>query len=776
MDDDIPTQQHEDVEVEMEPYHSDPIEYEMVDDGGVVAANIELVDVEFVDAPQDSDAAIAQPTDIPPYQPTPIPLEHGQADDHPHIVTELVSVVENTAGPHLEAGSTDFFDKPTPMPHEPTPYDHRPADVVEAPQAHQDPSDSTGPHTENAVNGGVAVVSATDESYHSPSQQGAVLPETLDSNDTQLGSAAAVVHPEYDSTSYDQATSAPEIPEDHETVTTDLTPADEPYLEEDLADVPEERVQREADSETHVTHDVSEATEGAESDPHEISEGVFIEPPPAVLLELPSSSEQPECCLFNVLDQAQGESTESERRRFEILLGHRPTLYYERLSDVFDALREEEMIQRLPELLESEMVLDAYDLQLAVSEDNIYAREVTLHDLNILHDGTDLTGPLRCRLRFIKPRFIERYHQLKDQIARLNVADEGGELYTDETVQHEDETHDAYYEQEQPDTVYEEAEGDTSVAQNEDVQAAPDEGEAQYEDGDTQYAEYEEVIDGEVPPDEEHEHEGTEAAREKAFDDTQGGVGDEVYEAPDANANEVTEEDVGPLEYEGEASVVPEEDYAPSQHEEEAYEETQDEYLGSVESSEVIDQTSLSRDESGVEPTDDAVAVERGLGEDDDALYEDDSYTVSSNHSEPVAVNPEDDRTETEDVAHPLTDDTEDKSPLPIAGSSHQPEHVSERHDDVDGSSHEIKPESETWDYQKPEDELWDEAFDDDDDDLALAEQPEDASTESATLSSKTSHKRDYDEADLQSDKLESDAQSDRLSQAASPEKRSRTR
>lgn len=60
-------------------------------------------------------------------------------------------------------------------------------------------------------------------------------------------------------------------------------------------------------------------------------------------------------------------------------------------------------------------------------QDNAHTREVTLHDLNVLHDGSDLSGPLRLHLHAAVPRFIFRYHMLRDQIARLNLAAENGE-------------------------------------------------------------------------------------------------------------------------------------------------------------------------------------------------------------------------------------------------------------------------------------------------------------------------------------------------------------
>jgi hypothetical protein len=67
-----------------------------------------------------------------------------------------------------------------------------------------------------------------------------------------------------------------------------------------------------------------------------------------------------------------------------------------------------------------------------VWQDNIYAREVTLHELNVLHDGSDFSGPLRIQLQSVIPRFITRYHLLQDQIARLNIANEAGDEVVEE--------------------------------------------------------------------------------------------------------------------------------------------------------------------------------------------------------------------------------------------------------------------------------------------------------------------------------------------------------
>lgn len=60
----------------------------------------------------------------------------------------------------------------------------------------------------------------------------------------------------------------------------------------------------------------------------------------------------------------------------------------------------------------------------------MHSREISLHDLNILHDGSDIVGPLRLLLRAVVPRFIIQYYALQESIQRLSAAaeTEEGEL------------------------------------------------------------------------------------------------------------------------------------------------------------------------------------------------------------------------------------------------------------------------------------------------------------------------------------------------------------
>ncbi|KAH9484189.1 hypothetical protein JR316_0003669 [Psilocybe cubensis] len=172
----------------------------------------------------------------------------------------------------------------------------------------------------------------------------------------------------------------------------------------------------------HADIETSTTVENALGDPHEISEGVYIDPPPPVLLSV-STEDHFDWFLFNespvanTSSQSDGQSNQAGL----VLLHHFPTLYYEPLSAVFDALRLDENIQSMFHLSESELILDAVDLQLTLREDNIYAREVSIHDLNVLHDVSGIHGQLRMRLSASTPRFLTRYQYLQEHVSQLNL-------------------------------------------------------------------------------------------------------------------------------------------------------------------------------------------------------------------------------------------------------------------------------------------------------------------------------------------------------------------
>jgi len=102
-------------------------------------------------------------------------------------------------------------------------------------------------------------------------------------------------------------------------------------------------------------------------DPHEISEGVYIDPPPPVLLSLVPEDVDFQYCFFNEPPEWKSSSAISQERHCT-LLHHLPTLYYESLSSLFDALRQDEVVQTTIHPADAELILQAVDLVLTISE------------------------------------------------------------------------------------------------------------------------------------------------------------------------------------------------------------------------------------------------------------------------------------------------------------------------------------------------------------------------------------------------------------------------
>ena len=133
---------------------------------------------------------------------------------------------------------------------------------------------------------------------------------------------------------------------------------------------------------TDIIETVSEQEhEVSNSDPHEISDGVYIDPPPAVLLSISSSSQRMDCCLFNQPQPRSGSqspnayASSSTAPDMTLLLSQRPTLYYEPLNNVFETFRQEEIISNLTDFVDGELVLEAYDLDLRIPEVYIACRQ-----------------------------------------------------------------------------------------------------------------------------------------------------------------------------------------------------------------------------------------------------------------------------------------------------------------------------------------------------------------------------------------------------------------
>lgn len=102
-------------------------------------------------------------------------------------------------------------------------------------------------------------------------------------------------------------------------------------------------------------------------DPHEVADGIFIDPPPPVLLSLGDSEE--ECYLFNRPTHKSPTADDGRVTDDALFLHDLPTLYYEPLAKVFQALRSDARLAQCFDLLWGELMIDAYDLaDLVISE------------------------------------------------------------------------------------------------------------------------------------------------------------------------------------------------------------------------------------------------------------------------------------------------------------------------------------------------------------------------------------------------------------------------
>ncbi|KAF9234766.1 hypothetical protein BU15DRAFT_78686 [Melanogaster broomeanus] len=423
-------QEHASVEVDMEECAGDNAEYDMVDETieyhhhGDEPLDVEVYDVSHAPSPL-----------VPP-QPLQQPADVSIESEHPVLTSPTVS--ERPAHPHLPGEP----EPPSGLSHvEPLASGSVMPSVSDSEAVTSDlPTSAEAPH-ENVPPTGEFHEETGDGT--DPNGYTFEVPAPADTHDETKSHIQASAEEHHAEPSSAEVTER-ENPEPSVIESAALSGAEEvhdgapPALEENADAVAQ-----------------SQVTEGETVDPLQISEGVYIDPPPAVLLSITASLE-PEYSLFNHPEVELGfegtsaEIPESEPKVYSLLLESRPTLYYEPLSSVFEALRQDvELLARVPYCYEGELVLDAYDLQLVLSEDNVHSREISLHDLNVLHDGSDFSGPLRLHLRTSVPRFIVRYYALQEQVQRLNLTIETGESehYDEEHIRHNESEHQPQHEQ-----------------------------------------------------------------------------------------------------------------------------------------------------------------------------------------------------------------------------------------------------------------------------------------------------------------------------------------
>lgn len=441
----------QDVEIDMDDYYNENVEYEMAD-GEIAVADTELVDIDVYDATRE-EAALASASISHPTEPTDQDISkertaaHYLPSESEVATTDHIPPVSNLEPPLRETAEPELL---TPTPLQATlgqDHDTKPSDPSDAAVALQENAPPLAADTKDRHSNGEAST-ALDRHTGSPritttdvtSDNVTILP--LDDSEQKR-------QPEFSPAEHESSASDPQnvtpdaIVEEgsHQAEIQDSESHDGVRILDESYEggIPGAALDSAEADEPERPAIESHETEGDDADPHEISEGVYIEPPPPVLIELPSTSNHTVCSLFNAPSADTGVTVPNAEASYTILLHNRPTLYYETLNDFFDALREEERIQSITEFADGEMVIDAYDLQLVVSEviaalfslfdavltvskkDNVHAREISLHDLNVLHHGLDLIGPLRLRLRTVLPRFINRYRSLQSQVTRFDV-------------------------------------------------------------------------------------------------------------------------------------------------------------------------------------------------------------------------------------------------------------------------------------------------------------------------------------------------------------------
>jgi hypothetical protein len=371
----------QDVEVDMDYYYNENVEYEMVD-GEVTVPDTELVDIDVYDAPREeafaASAAISHSAGSTDQDLARKSLEAHYSPSDNGVAAEHVPAVSSLEPPFRQSAEPELLTPSVPPTGAVDERDHTTSDQSSAalalrastPTSEAAPKDTSHEEEAPAAPKGhvdslaTAAADGTSNTFDAPKPPDDSEPRNIPEFSTAERESSSIV-PEtvtLDSSAKESSDQAEaKDGETHE----DAQGHGDSYGGEfpgPVLDGPEV-------SEPELPLESHEAEED-NGDPHEISEGVYIEPPPAVLLELPSSSDHIECTLFNTLENLHSDDGETNAAspQVPILFQSRPTLYYETLNDVFEALHLEERIQSLPEFVDGEMIIDAYDLQLVVSE------------------------------------------------------------------------------------------------------------------------------------------------------------------------------------------------------------------------------------------------------------------------------------------------------------------------------------------------------------------------------------------------------------------------
>lgn len=305
-----------DVEIDM---HTEPFEYEMADDSP--EQPIEVHDVEVFDVSQAHTPALIDTVVEDVIAASPAVPEHDLTDTHDRSPLEtppilVVQVPSPTPQPVLDEGD-----------HEIAGAEPEPLGQSEWDQGHAEPAAASSP------------LHSTEG--HQPQVQ------PVDVEDAAEPASTWSI----------------DVPVEQQTHLRQPSP------------IPVEQLQLDSSHEESA-HDLADNWDGDENhilshdssgDPHEVSDGIFIDPPPPVILSLGDSEE--EYYLFNRPPHKSPAADDGGVTDGVLFLHDLPTLYYEPLAKVFQTLRSDGRLAQCFDLSRGELAIDAYDLvDLVISE------------------------------------------------------------------------------------------------------------------------------------------------------------------------------------------------------------------------------------------------------------------------------------------------------------------------------------------------------------------------------------------------------------------------
>lgn len=212
----------------------------------------------------------------------------------------------------------------------------------------------------------------------------------------------------------------------------DIVVATEPEERQERTDESPDEPSAPRDDDPLPTEETTEDALANEEEP--TNEEAVAEYFPSSVLISSSSTSHPVFYLFATPENSPDEL---------VYMADQPQLFYEPLQAVFETIRGLADELSIPEHVELAFYSEALDLNVSevhyffviplvyetdqvIYQDNVYCREVSLNDLNILHIGCELEGPLSLRLDQNSPRFILRYRAIMAELHRVSSGNEGG--------------------------------------------------------------------------------------------------------------------------------------------------------------------------------------------------------------------------------------------------------------------------------------------------------------------------------------------------------------